>query len=151
MTLAGGLYIYNSSMTASRKQHGDVATQNEPRSSWVSRGACAIATEVFMREPLDVAGCKSICKHCPVIGLCLDYAIANDERFGVWGGLDRKERKAVKAQRDVSNVPLEFRDHYLKVEGRVKRNHPTPRYVRNPNLDLVIDPEFLEFLNQWAA
>jgi WhiB family redox-sensing transcriptional regulator len=23
---------------------------------------------------------------------CLDYALSNDERFGVWGGLSEKER-----------------------------------------------------------
>lgn len=101
-----------------------------------------------MQEPLDVDTCKSICQHCPVQQLCLAYAIANDEKFGVWGGMDRKERNAVKRQLDVSSVPLEFRDHYLNVEGRVKRNHPAPRYVRNPNLDLSIDPEFLSYLEQ---
>jgi hypothetical protein len=47
----------------------------------------------------------------------------------------------------VSRVPLEFRDHYLKVEGRVKRNNPTPKPVRNPALDYVIDPEFLELID----
>lgn len=100
-----------------------------------------------MQEPINVDACKEVCKLCPVSDLCLAYAIANDEKFGVWGGMDRKERKAHKSRIDVSQVPLEFRDHYLNVEGRVRRTpHPTPRYVRNPALDIEIDPEFIALL-----
>lgn len=140
--------MYSISMTVSKKQRVDVESVSEPRSSWSTRGACSIAPDAFMREPLDVTACKQVCNHCPVQKLCLAYAIANDEKFGVWGGKDRRERKALKSVLDVSQVPLEFRDHYLNVEGRVKRNHPAPAYVRNPNLDLLIDPEFLAYLEQ---
>lgn len=41
---------------------------------------------------------KRICKGCPVIEACLQYALDNDERHGVWGGLDQRQRKALKAQ-----------------------------------------------------
>jgi WhiB family redox-sensing transcriptional regulator len=29
---------------------------------------------------------------CEMRTACLEYALANDERFGVWGGLSEKER-----------------------------------------------------------
>jgi len=27
---------------------------------------------------------------------CLDYALAHDERFGIWGGLSERERRKLK-------------------------------------------------------
>jgi hypothetical protein len=102
-----------------------------------------------MEEKENFDACKEVCSHCPVIDLCLKYAIANDEKYFVWGGMTPAERTRFKKSVDVSRVPLEFRDHYLKVEGRVKRGNasPTPKPVRNPALDYVIDPEFLELID----
>lgn len=31
---------------------------------------------------------KSLCWDCPVRRKCYDYAVENDERFGIWGGHD---------------------------------------------------------------
>lgn len=42
---------------------------------------------------------KKICRGCPVVGECLDHAILQDERHGIWGGLTRNERIRVKQQR----------------------------------------------------
>jgi WhiB family redox-sensing transcriptional regulator len=36
---------------------------------------------------------------CPIRDACLEYALANDEPEGVWGGLGRAERVAVALQR----------------------------------------------------
>lgn len=35
---------------------------------------------------------KRICRLCPVIDQCRDYAFEHKERFGVWGGLTARER-----------------------------------------------------------
>ena len=34
---------------------------------------------------------KRICQTCTVQTECLEYALANDERFGIWGGLSERE------------------------------------------------------------
>lgn len=34
------------------------------------------------------------CLDCPVLALCDDYALAADERVGVWGGRTERERRA---------------------------------------------------------
>ncbi len=39
---------------------------------------------------------KRICGMCPIRTACLEYALDNDERFGVWGGLSEKERLEIR-------------------------------------------------------
>lgn len=39
---------------------------------------------------------KKVCAACPVRQECLDYAMANDERFGIWGGLSERERRRLR-------------------------------------------------------
>ncbi|MCK3770222.1 WhiB family transcriptional regulator [Microbacterium aerolatum] len=41
---------------------------------------------------------KRICSSCDVRGECLEYALNNDERFGIWGGLSERERRKLKRQ-----------------------------------------------------
>jgi WhiB family redox-sensing transcriptional regulator len=33
---------------------------------------------------------------CEVRAECLEYALAHDERFGIWGGLSERERRKLK-------------------------------------------------------
>jgi WhiB family redox-sensing transcriptional regulator len=37
-----------------------------------------------------------VCLSCDVRVECLEYALANDERFGIWGGLSERERRRIK-------------------------------------------------------
>ncbi|OKL46390.1 transcription factor WhiB [Boudabousia liubingyangii] len=39
---------------------------------------------------------KNVCALCEVRQECLEYALANDERFGIWGGLSERERRKLK-------------------------------------------------------
>jgi len=36
---------------------------------------------------------KRICAQCPVVDECLEYALAKQERFGIWGGYSERERR----------------------------------------------------------
>jgi WhiB family transcriptional regulator, redox-sensing transcriptional regulator len=42
---------------------------------------------------------KRVCAGCPVRMECLETALANDERFGIWGGLSERERRRLRLQR----------------------------------------------------
>ena len=39
---------------------------------------------------------KKICASCEVRNQCLEYALQNDERFGIWGGLSERERRKLR-------------------------------------------------------
>jgi WhiB family redox-sensing transcriptional regulator len=39
---------------------------------------------------------KRICSGCEVRAECLEYALAHDERFGIWGGLSERERRRLR-------------------------------------------------------
>jgi len=39
-----------------------------------------------------VAAAKKLCNTCPLKEICLEFAITNQETYGVWGGLGAKAR-----------------------------------------------------------
>ena len=42
---------------------------------------------------------KRVCSGCSVRAECLESALANDERFGIWGGLSERERRRLRLLR----------------------------------------------------
>jgi WhiB family transcriptional regulator, redox-sensing transcriptional regulator len=42
---------------------------------------------------------KKVCGGCTVRAECLEAALTNDERFGIWGGLSERERRRIRVQR----------------------------------------------------
>jgi WhiB family redox-sensing transcriptional regulator len=66
--------------------------------SWQERALCAQTDpEAFFPEKGgSTREAKRICVGCEVRVECLDYALANDERFGIWGGLSERERRRLK-------------------------------------------------------
>lgn len=45
------------------------------------------------------AKAKDVCATCPALVTCREYALANEELYGVWGGLSETDRRSVLAQR----------------------------------------------------
>jgi WhiB family redox-sensing transcriptional regulator len=65
---------------------------------WQERALCAQTDpEAFFPEKGgSTREAKRICLGCEVKDRCLDYALAHDERFGIWGGLSERERRRLK-------------------------------------------------------
>ncbi len=42
---------------------------------------------------------KEVCRGCVVRIDCLEFAIANSEKFGIWGGMSERERRRVRRAR----------------------------------------------------
>jgi WhiB family transcriptional regulator, redox-sensing transcriptional regulator len=65
---------------------------------WQERALCAQTDpEAFFPEKGgSTREAKRICLGCEVRAECLEYALANDERFGIWGGLSERERRRLR-------------------------------------------------------
>jgi len=65
---------------------------------WQERALCAQTDpEAFFPEKGgSTREAKRVCTGCEVRAECLEYALANDERFGIWGGLSERERRKLK-------------------------------------------------------
>ena len=66
--------------------------------AWQADALCAQTDpEAFFPEKGgSTREAKRICSSCEVASECLDYALANDERFGIWGGLSERERRKLR-------------------------------------------------------
>ena len=67
---------------------------------WQERALCAQTDpEAFFPEKGgSTREAKRVCLSCEVRVECLEYALENDERFGIWGGLSERERRRLKKQ-----------------------------------------------------
>lgn len=68
--------------------------------AWMLRGNCAqVGGDTWHPEKGgNTLAAKVVCRRCPVKAECLAYALERDERFGVWGGMSERERRALKRQ-----------------------------------------------------
>ncbi|HSK90498.1 MAG TPA: WhiB family transcriptional regulator [Euzebyales bacterium] len=77
--------------------------------SWQQRGRCRDLDSELFYPPLDSESlnqrharelaAKAVCAACPVRAECLAWALATDERHGVWGGKNERERQALAGHR----------------------------------------------------
>lgn len=100
----------------------------DPAEDWKSRGLCAQTDpEAFFPEKGgSTKEAKRICGGCEVRAECLQYAIDNDERFGVWGGLSEKERRGLRRGPTSSRGTVFCRICNTRVS--VKPDGPIPQF-----------------------
>jgi len=67
---------------------------------WTRDALCAqIDPEMFFPEKGGSSRqARQVCGSCPVRTDCLDAALANNERFGIWGGLTERNRRHLDKQ-----------------------------------------------------
>lgn len=81
-------------------------TDDDNLLAWQEQALCAQTDpEAFFPDKGgSTREAKRICVGCEVKQECLEYALANDERFGIFGGLSERERRRLKSPK-VSTKP----------------------------------------------
>ncbi len=75
-----------------------------PERDWQSRANCmGVDPDLFFPERgASTREAKEVCRGCVVRENCLEYALSNGEKFGIWGGLSERERRRVRRIRTMS-------------------------------------------------
>lgn len=73
---------------------------DEGELGWQTQALCAQTDpEAFFPEKGgSTRDAKKVCGSCAVRAECLEYALKNDERFGIWGGMSERERRRLRKQ-----------------------------------------------------
>jgi WhiB family redox-sensing transcriptional regulator len=68
---------------------------------WKARANCmGVDPDLFFPERgMSTREAKEVCRGCVVREDCLEYALANGEKFGIWGGLSERERRRIRRAR----------------------------------------------------
>jgi WhiB family transcriptional regulator, redox-sensing transcriptional regulator len=68
---------------------------------WKSQANCmGVDPDLFFPERgMSTREAKEVCRGCVVREDCLEYALANGEKFGIWGGLSERERRRIRRAR----------------------------------------------------
>lgn len=80
--------------------------------SWQPSANClGVDPDLFFPERgASTREAKETCRGCVVRPDCLEYALDNGEKFGIWGGMSERERRRLRRQRALARRELEDRD-----------------------------------------
>jgi WhiB family redox-sensing transcriptional regulator len=72
--------------------------------SWQDYANCrgADADLFFPERGASTRKAKAICNACEVKRECLEFALIESEKFGIWGGMSERERRRVRRDRIVA-------------------------------------------------
>lgn len=70
---------------------------------WHSSAACkGMDPDVFYpSRGSDVRPAKAVCSSCSVREECLEFALDEADKFGIWGGMSERERRRLRRTRAV--------------------------------------------------
>lgn len=90
------LVVTDEDPTASRYE---LPKGRPPPGPWAEIGLCAhhpVPDLWFPGRGESTAEAKAICRVCPVRAECLEHAVRNGEKFGIWGGRSERERRRLR-------------------------------------------------------
>ena len=81
-------------------EHDVECSDDAEEIGWQDRALCAQTDpEAFFPEKGgSTREAKKVCRSCEVQAECLEFALENDERFGIWGGMSERERRRLKRE-----------------------------------------------------
>jgi len=80
------------------------------RPEWMADAACIGKPQAwfFPGRGEATSTAKKVCAVCPVLGDCREWAMATNQRHGIWGGMSERERRRVRAARARQAAPNRF-------------------------------------------
>ncbi len=80
----------------------DILSGMEDR-GWQSRANCmGVDPDLFFPERgASTREAKEVCRGCVAREDCLEYALDNGEKFGIWGGMSERERRRLRRARAI--------------------------------------------------
>ena len=72
--------------------------------AWQDEANClGVDPDLFFPERgASTREAKEVCRGCVVKNDCLEYALENGEKFGIWGGLNMRQRQQIRSQRGLT-------------------------------------------------
>ena len=69
--------------------------------SWQREANClGVHPDLFFPERgASTREAKEVCRGCVVREACLEFALNNGEKFGIWGGMSERERRRIRRAR----------------------------------------------------
>ena len=74
--------------------------------SWQHEANClGVDPDLFFPERgASTKEAKEVCRGCVVREDCLEFALSNGEKFGIWGGMSERERRRIRRQRALARA-----------------------------------------------
>ncbi len=74
--------------------------EGEPQGWYAQANCLGVDPDLFFPERgASTREAKEVCRGCVVKDDCLEFALANGEKFGIWGGMSERERRRVRRSR----------------------------------------------------
>ena len=72
--------------------------------TWQDHANClGVDPDLFFPERgASTKEAKEVCRGCVVREDCLEYALSNSEKFGIWGGMSERERRRIRRARAIA-------------------------------------------------
>jgi WhiB family transcriptional regulator, redox-sensing transcriptional regulator len=92
------------SVTVTTEEPMYASAEETDERSWQNYANClGVDPDLFFPERgASTREAKEVCRGCVVREDCLEYALRNGEKFGIWGGMSERERRRIRRQRSIA-------------------------------------------------
>jgi WhiB family redox-sensing transcriptional regulator len=141
----GGTLVWRA-RAEERRWRDDAACRSVDPSLFFPAGVTGLAA-------IQITEAKAVCATCPVRVPCLDFALATNQEYGIWGGTSEEERREMRraaraARRSAAESP---RPRVWSGSDRAGSEVPEPAGLEAPGPEVALSPASKAGLSDGAA